>query len=448
MSSPRRPPLRQLGGLLSLYGSRLAGVLVTLIFLPLYARLLGKHDFGLVALLMSAQALMMMLDLGMAALASRDLAASPHPGAARARWRRAEQLLTLYFAILAVPALIVTWFTEQALLLGAGCVVLCWAVTLQSLSQAAMLARGDVHRAALLQGVGVLCRAALTAAALQWVEPSLRVFVASQLVGALAHLTISRHVGQPRHQDEVGIEAEPLRRLAHRGLPLFFMGAAGAAVLQVDKLLVGSFMSPAAVTPYFLATTFCLTPIAVLAGPVAQFFQPRLVRAYASDDHATLCRQTDQLTLALLVTVIAPTLVLWVAREPLIAWWLQDRQLAVQVAALAAVLLPAAAIGAVGNVPLALLIAQADFGFQARLSMMLTTLTLLAVAVAAWQGQLLAVCGVYLAYYATLTIAIWLRAAHHPATADPARRSAILVLAVVGVIGVLAAAGAAVVHFL
>ena len=428
-----RPPLRQLGGLVSLYGSRLAGVLVTLIFLPLYARLLGQHDFGLVALLMSVQALMLMLDLGMAALASRDLAACRSPGAVRARWRRAEQLLTLYFAALAVPALIATWFTELTLLLGVGCVVLCWAVTLQSLAQTAMLARGDVHRAALLQGGGVLCRAALTAAALQWVEPSLRVFVVTQLVGALAHLAINRHIGQPGHQSGDVIEAEPLRRLAHRGLPLFLMGAAGAAALQLDKLLIGSFMTPAAVTPYFLATTFCLTPISILAGPVAQFFQPRLIRAHAGRDDGALRRQTHLLTMALLVAVIGPTLLLWFAREPLIAWWLHDRQLAAQVAALAALLLPAAAIGALGNVPLALLIAQADFNFQARLSVLLTVLTLLAVAAAAWQGNLLAVCGIYLAYYVVLTIALWARSSRRATTAGPARRSAALVLAVAGV---------------
>lgn len=432
MSLPRLS-LRQLGGLLSLYGSRLAGVLVILIFLPFYARLLGKHDFGVIALVMSVQTLMLMLDLGMAALATRDLAAKQSPGATRARWLRAEQLLTIYFTVLALPALIATWILGQPLLLGAGCIILFWAVTLQSLAQAAMLARGDVHRAALLHGGGVLCRAALTAAALQWIEPSLRVFVASQLVGALAHLAINRYVGQPRHQADVTALAEPLVRLAQRGLPLFMVGAAGAAVMQVDKLLVGSFMSPAALTPYFLATTICLTPISVLAGPVAQFFQPRVIRAYADDDSAALNHHTKHLTLALLLTVIAPTLLLWVAREPLIAWWLRDRELAARVAAMAALLLPAAAIGAVGNVPLALLIAQADFGFQVRLAARLTALTLLGVTVAAWQGNLLAVCVIYLAYHTAVTVSLWVRAAGRPATAAAARYSATLVLAVASV---------------
>jgi O-antigen/teichoic acid export membrane protein len=157
---------------------------------------------------------------------------------------------------------------------------------------------------------------------------------------------------------------------------------------------------------------------------VAQFYQPKLIRAFASHDGGALRRQTDRLTRALLVTVIAPTLMLWVSREPLIAWWLHDRVLASQVAELAALLLPAAAIGALGNVPLALLIALADFGFQARLSALLTIMTLLAVAVAAWQDHLLAVCWIYLAYYAALTSALWVRSGRHPATAGPARRSA------------------------
>jgi O-antigen/teichoic acid export membrane protein len=426
------PSIRQLAGLLSLYASRLAGILVTLIFLPFYASVLGTHDFGLVALVLSTQALMLMLDLGMAALASRDLAAHSSPSVARARWRRAEKLLTLYFAVLAVPALVAAWLMDQPLLLGAGCILLYWAATAQNLTQAAMLARGEVHRAALLQGGGVLFRALLTAAALKWVEPSLHMFVASQLLGALVHLAVNRQIGMPGQSAGSEIPAESLSQLARRGWPLFLVGAAGAAVLQVDKLLVGSFMSPAAVAPYFLATTFCLTPIAILAGPVAQFFQPRLIRAYATDDRPTMRRQTDHMTLALLVTVIGPTLLLWLAREPLIAWWLKDRELASQVADLAALLLPAAAIGAVGNVPVALLTAQADFGFQARLSAVLTTLTLLAVGLAAWQGHLLAVCGVYLAYYAMISIALWVRAARLPTTARLARRSALLVLAVAG----------------
>lgn len=417
--------MTRLSGLLLLYGSRLAGVVVSLVFIPLYARLLGSHDFGLVALLLSAQALMIMLDLGMAALTTRDLAADADGGRARARWRRAEALLTRYFGLLLPVAVLLALLIDLPVWLAIAAVLLFWAVTLQNLAQAAMVARGDVHRAAVIQGAGVLLRGALSVAALMGVEASLRSFVLSQLAGALLHLAVNRRIGQ---RDLTGADAggvETLPQLARRGLSLFLVAMAGAAVLQADKLLVGALINPAAVAPYFLATTFSMTPIALLAAPVAQFLQPRIVRAQADGDAELLAQRSRQLAWGLLVMVVLPTALLWLLRRPVIGWWLHDAALAAEVSALTALLLPAAAIGAVGNVPLALLNALGDFAFQARLSALLTVLTLAGVALAAAQQRLPVVCWVYLAYYAALTTALWCRAATQPATSTAARRSAV-----------------------
>jgi hypothetical protein len=132
------------------------------------------------------------------------------------------------------------------------------------------------------------------------------------------------------------------------------------------------------------------------------------------------------LTLTLLATVALPTALLWAIRGPLIELWLREPGLAREVAALSAVMLPAAAIGAVGNIPLALLNARADFAFQARLSGALTLLTLAGVALAAHTQRLAAVCWVYLAYFAALTALLWWRATQHAETAPAARRSALL----------------------
>ena len=81
---------------------------MSLLFLPLYARLLGPHGFGLAALVLTAQALFVMLDLGMAGLLTRDIASQPQAAGARARWRRAEQLLSLAFACMVPMALLVS----------------------------------------------------------------------------------------------------------------------------------------------------------------------------------------------------------------------------------------------------------------------------------------------------------------------------------------------------
>lgn len=418
---------RQSAGLLSLYGSRLAGIVVTLVFLPLYARLLGPHDFGLVAMILSGQMLMAMLDLGMANLITRDLAAMPDPGQALTRWRAAERLLSLYFAALGVIALGAAAVAGLSPAWAALCALLYWALTLQNLSQSALLARGEVRLAATLQGVGVLGRAGLTTATLLWLDGSLRGFLVSQAAGAVLHLLTSRRYGQAPLMQATGPangDAMTLAQLTRRGLPLFLVGIAGAAVLQADKLIVGTFMSPAAVTPYFLATTFCMTPISILAGPVAQFFQPQVIGATTTGDGVAVQSRTRQLTLALLATVVLPTLGLWLLREPLIRFWLHDAALAADVARLCALLLPAAAIGAVGNVPVTLLNAVADFGHIARISTACTVATLAGVAIAAHHGRLDIVCAIYLAYYLAITALLWWRAACNPAVARAARQSA------------------------
>lgn len=426
---------RQSASLLALYGSRLAGIVVTLLFLPLYARLLGPHDFGLVAMVLSGQMLMAMLDLGMANLITRDLAATPDPGQALARWRAAERLLSLYFAglglLAVVAAALIGWPVAWAVL----CALMYWALTLQNLSQSALLARGEARRAASLQSVGVLGRALLTGATLLWLDRSLQGFLISQAVGAALHLLASRHHGQRPMAAAAGARAsapESLRALAHRGLPLFLVGIAGAAVLQADKLVVGAFMSPAAVAPYFLATTFCMTPISILAGPVAQYFQPQVISAIAAGDTAAAQARTRQLTLALLATVVLPTLLLWVLREPLIRFWLHDPVLSAEVAKLCALLLPAAAVGAIGNVPVTLLNAVADFRHIARVSALCTALTLAGVAVAAHASKLEAVSTTYLVYYLVITTVLWHRAARLTAVAGAARRSATLAAAALG----------------
>ncbi len=420
--------LTRLTGLAMLFGSRLAGITVSLVFMPLYARLLGAHDFGLVALVLSMQALMIMLDLGMSALTTRDLAAGKSSSASVEQWQQGEKVLSIFFLALLLPSLMAAAVLDLSPILAAACIALFWALSLQNLAQAAMVALGDINLAALLQGFGVLSRAALTAATLLWVEASVQAFVAVQLLGALTHLAANRHFGQRRLAHASHQPPEPLIKLVRRGLPLFLVGAAGAAVLQVDKLLVGTFIGPAALAPYFLATTFCLTPIAVLAGPVVQFFQPPLIRAFAGGEAVALQRCTQHLTIALLLTVLLPTAVLWLLRAPLIEWWLQDRELASRVASMSTLLLPAAAIGAIGNVPLALLNARSDFAFQARLSAGLTVLTLTAVAFAAIQKQMLMVCWIYLCYYTLVTACLWWRAGLNSSTQKAAVQSATLSL--------------------
>jgi O-antigen/teichoic acid export membrane protein len=378
-----------------------------------------------------------LLDLGMAALMARELATGLAPETALSRWRSAERLLLLHFGALSLLAMLagaVMGWSVPALL---ACGVLIWAVAAQNLANAAMLALGDVRRAAILQGLGVLLRAALTVVTLLWLDPSLRGFIVSQLAGVLLHLGVNRWLGQARLCTPIpsaGLDLEPLSALARRGMPLFLVGATGAAVTQLDKFLVGAAMGPAAVAPYFLAGTFCTLPIALLAGPMAQYFQPSIIRAHAAGETASFTHKTHQLTLALALAVVLPTVLIWCLREPLIGIWLKEPILAQQVTQFTAILLPAAALGAVGYVPLALLAALGDFGFQARLSTALAALTLAGVTWAASRSDILLICWCYLGYYGLLTTTLWLRATFHTATRQAALRSARWMLLAIGLV--------------
>lgn len=427
--------LSRLTPLLALYGSRMAGVLVSLLFIPFFARSLGSEQFGLVALVLSIQAMLITLDLGMSALLGRDIAAADsNRPPALLQWRQAERLLSTAMLVLAglvltaVAALAPAHLADSLLAM-----ILFWAVLLQNLSQAAMLARRAYQQAGAIQIIGVLGRAGLTALALSWVQASFSAFLLTQVLGALAHLAANRHYcKQWLGADKLEIGAtsarapETLTHLFRRGLPLFITGLAGALVTQLDKSIVALFMGPSTVSPYFLATTFSMLPIALLAMPVAQFFQPHIVRSCSDGDAPALLCHTRRLSAALVAAVIVPTCLIWAARDPLIMLWLHDEALAARVAELVAVLLPAAALGAIGTIPLALLSGLQDFKFQARLSTALAIGTLACVLIFASEGSLIAVCWAYLGYYVSLTASLWLRAASSSVSVAAARQSALI----------------------
>jgi O-antigen/teichoic acid export membrane protein len=375
----------------------------------------------------------MVFDLGMAMLIARELATGLEPAIALARWRSAERLLLLHFGMLTTAGALVGFLLNLPVLALLACGALVWAVAAQNMTNAAMLALGNVRRAAILHGLGVLVRASLTLITLMWLDPSLWGFIVSQLIGALLHLGVNRWLGQAHLLAEVASETisqESLVGLVRRGLPLFLIGATGAAVTQLDKFFIGAAMGPAAVTPYYLASTFCMIPIAVMAGPMAQFFQPSVIRAYAAGDNELVIAKIKIFTLALALVVVLPTFVLWSLCQTLIIFWLKEPTLAKSVTELAAILLPATAIGALGFLPHTLLTAIGDFRFQARISFMLAAMTLAAVAWAAHSFDIILICWIYLGYHAAVTISFWARAIFLQPVRQAAKYSAIFMATV------------------
>jgi O-antigen/teichoic acid export membrane protein len=427
-------PLAALANMAMLYAGKTSGVLVALVFLPLYNRLLGAEQFGMVAVILSLQALLMMLDLGMSTLVSREIAAADSsPPQLLKLIRTAEASLTGFYLGLFVGAAALKaggglpWASVGTVL---GAVVLFWLLVLQNLYYSAMLGRRAYKLASTVQLVGVALRAVATAYVLANVSATLAAFIMTQLLIGAIHFGATRlcfsnllHAGSLLKPAVTRPTIMDSLALIKRGSSLALFAAAGAAVLQLDKPIVLAFMTPASVAPYFLATTLCLAPISVLAGPVSQYFQPALFNAMARQDAAEACDVIKKYVLVLLLVTGLPSLFVWMLRAPIIDLWLGESSNTAAIARYVEILLPGFTLGALGFIPFSILVSAKDFRFQAGLSSAMTVITLVGATACAMFQSVEGVCYVYASYHTISTLLSWFRAIRLPATSTLARLS-------------------------
>lgn len=403
--------------LLLLYISKSGAVIVGVFILPWYQRLLGEEPFGVVAMVLSLQAFLVMLDLGTSTLVGRDVAAADEKaGSSLVTWRAAEFLLHGAYAALLILAIAINTIvvTPAPLLHVALCVLFFWALTVQNVAQSALLAKRFYALAAGTQMIGVLGRASITLSGLLLIEADLNTFFVAQAVSAVFQMVatswLCRRVIAP---SPTPVEFKPLlasaKELAIRGKPLVIFGLSGAAVLQLDKIIIPLFLSPTALSPYFLASALCLTPVSVLAGPITQYFQPHIIRSISVGDFATAQAKLLRLTLAIAAAVAIPSTLLWLARDVIVNLWLDNQPISAEVIRYVGILLPGIAVGALGFVPYTILVAHQDYRAQAILSATMTSVTLLATMTSAASGSIVAVCWVYAAYHSLSTVISWLR---------------------------------------
>ncbi|HWV05894.1 MULTISPECIES: lipopolysaccharide biosynthesis protein [unclassified Ralstonia] len=406
---------RSLIDIAMLYASKAGAVIVGVLILPQFNRLLGPEQFGVVAVIFSLQALLLILDFGMSTIVGRDIAADDSSRQASVDiWRSAETVLNVAYAalgvvLISVASLMRVSLTLPQMLLTA---VLLWALTQQNVATSALLAKRRYLDTGIIQLAGVLVRGVGTLAAMKIIGVSLDVFLISQCVLALAQYLVSWvHCNKVLSIDGVvgRVTLEGCRRLFLRGKPLMLFGLAGAAVMQLDKPIVSTFMSPAELGPYYLAMVLCLTPISTLAGPVMQFFQPRLVNAIHERDDVRAGQVLQRYATIVVLATILPTGILWLFRGPLVQLWLLHGTGAPQVIEYAGILLPGIAIGALGYVPYVLLVAHQDFRFQAVASTVMTVITLGLALAAASRSSMIGVCWVYACYHSVSTLVSWTR---------------------------------------
>ena len=414
-----------------LFASKAGGALVVLFFMPLYYKLLGAEQFGMVSVILSLQALLVMLDFGMSTMVGRDVALFGGGSSnAQTIWRNAEMVLTILYTGIFVFAL--AWGAIRSpiglsVLSIVTVVILFWTLVLQNVGQTVLLAAKSFMVASTIQLFGALLKAVATVIALRYLAGTLLVFIAAQLLTTIAQLLLTRWacnrvlIGHSPESFQIKNDIAGCIELLKRGKALFVFGLAGAAVMQLDKPIIAAFVSAKAVSTYFLAVTFCMAPIAVLAGPVAQYFQPHFISLVSQANPKESQRVLLKFVYVLVLVTILPSMALWFYRELWLVLWLGNSPSVSQVISYVAVLLPGVAIGALGYIPFTILTAQQDYHFQARLSATMTMITLTLVGYFAYQQNVYAICYVYASYHSVSTIASWARAIILQQTSEDAK---------------------------
>jgi|GEM_PF-3079950 len=393
------------------YFSRMGGVLVGLFFLPKYSAALGTTAFGSVALILSLQAMMLIVDLGASVLVGKDVAAygveSPR---AKSTIKGFELSLILMYIGVAPIVVFAVLFLGGAISLEAVLAAVCLvaSLTLQNVWLSALFASGEFWFSCIAQLIGVIARAALTLIVLTKVSATAEAYIYCQAVVAVVHCLITRHVLLKMACKDT--EIMQIGRLLKRGLPLVVSGILGGAVMQLDKTLVSTFFSIETLGPYFLAFSLSTVPVTILAGPLKTYFQPLVVKSAYSNSDAALMSVLVNYSALSVVFVGFPVLVLWTWLDELLLLWIGNAETdLLAVKQYARILLPGFAIASIGYVPLSYMVAKEDFSFQAKTSAYLGVFAIIGMLLASVAGEVENLCWVYLFYFSAALLVYWLR---------------------------------------
>ena len=393
--------------------------MVTLFAIPIYYELLGAELFGVVAVILSLQALLVMLDLGMSTIVGRDVSISgTRSDKSISLWRNAEIILTIFYiglGIIAGMSAALGAVPNLTIYLALVIVGLFWALVLQNLGQVILLSSKAFNMASSIQFFGAIFRAILTVIALKIFQPSLSVFIVAQFVSVIIQLWITRYfclalLGVSlKNPNKLSFDLIGCVELVKKCKSLLLFSLAGAAVLQLDKPIIASFISASDVSTYFLAVTYCMLPISLLASPVSQYFQPHLIALLANGNKLECERILFKFAFTLILITTLASSTLWANRDFWIGIWLHKIPTLTLISDYVEILLPAVVIGAFGYIPYVLLIAHQDYKFQSNLSMIMSATTLLFVLYFAVYKNIFAICWVYAIYHISSTLLSWVR---------------------------------------
>ncbi|WP_188053611.1 oligosaccharide flippase family protein [Iodobacter fluviatilis] len=405
---------RELFNLVMLFFSKAGAVLVGVVFLPLYSHLLGVEQFAVLAVILSFQALLLMLDFGMSTVVGRDLALHQYKNEGVSTYISALIFVVLIYFLFTLVFGGLYYFFDYLLfdsVAQSGLAILFFMLSvLQNIITTSLVSTLQYKSASSIQAGAVLIKAICAWLAMVYIQASIDTFLIVHCLLGFIHLVILHKLFHKTVQrsffDKNLIK---IKTVFNSAKPLFLFGVAGAVALQSDKIIISKFMTAEAVSSYFFAMTFCMTPLAILGGPITQYFQPKIILANAGADKIYSFKLIKYFVLILVLVSLIFSAFLIYFREELLFYWLGIYPHKSEVANYIKILMPGLAIGALGYIPFVMLTSIKDFHFQAKLSICLTTILVGFVFLSARLGRLDLICICYALYHSGSTVSSWLR---------------------------------------
>lgn len=351
--------------------------LMGVVFVPLYIRALGMEAFGLVGLMLSIQALSMLLDLGMGGALNRELARRTHT--ISSAHTLADLVRTFEWLVWPIALLIAVaiWFassplanhwlhpehlsraeTAHAIAIMGLAVALQWPSSFYSNGLSGLERQPVLNTInagfATLRGAGVL-------AVLYWIAPTITAFMwwyaamgaCQSLVSAavLWHLLPSSAHSRPKFR------SEELRATGRFAGGLVAITALSVAVTQLDRIVLSA-MRPLVELGYFSLALSVAAGMGRMIQPMFNALYPRYSKLVSLGEDKALTYLYHLSNQYLCVVVAAISIVLILFSKDVIYLWTGDIATATKVALPLSILVAGTALNGLMNLPYALQLAH------------------------------------------------------------------------------------------
>lgn len=347
--------------------------LIGLAVVPFYLKYLGIEAYGLIGFFVTIQAVLSLLDMGMAPTINREVARCSASGDLKEAGKLLHTLAVVYWCIAAAIAILILalapsiadyWLKSKQLspqtishaVMLMGFVVACrWPI---GLYQGALI---GAQRLTISSGINmamVTIGSFGAVAILAFVSPTIEAFFIWQAcVGLVYAITMRsaawRIIGK---LNLIRFDVDKLKSVWRFTAGMSVISLMGIIFTQLDKVLLSKFLGLEEFGHYMLATVV-VSGLYVLVTPMYNIAYPRFSAIVASGDVEALYNLYRLLTRVLSIVLFPVAMTLAVFSKELVEIWTGNENIAVAVSPVISLLTVGSALNGIMNIPHALQLA-------------------------------------------------------------------------------------------